>query len=70
MAGEDQGGLGPYTPEGYIELEMGEYRLRSPAETMPLSDEQIWDVVSATEDDMSDDEWKQLFVDKAAEVHT
>lgn len=58
---EAESGLGPYTPEGYIELEMGEYRIRFPAETMPLTDAQIWDVVSNTDDDQSDDDWRKLF---------
>lgn len=66
MTSENQGGLGPYDPEIYLEMDLGEFRTRFPAETMPLSDEDIWNVVSFTEDDMSDDEWRQLFADKAA----
>ena len=55
MTSENQGGHGPYDPEIYQEMDLGE-----------LSDEDIWNVVSFTEDDMSDDEWRQLFADKAA----
>jgi hypothetical protein len=53
-------GLGPYNPKDYIALGLNEYRARFPLETSKLRDEEIWAVVSATEDDMSDDEWRAL----------
>lgn len=51
----------PYTPEAYIELDCGEYRTRFPEETKNLTDEQLFDRVVATDDDMEDDEWRRLF---------
>lgn len=63
--GIEDGGLGPFDPEMYLELEFGEFRLRFPAETMPLTDEQIWNVVSAQDDDRDDAEWRKLFKEAA-----
>ena len=58
-----ENGLGPFNQQDYAELDLDEYRRKFPTETDPLSDEQIWDVVGATEDDMSDDEWRQAFME-------
>lgn len=56
-----QGGLGPYCADYYALLGLNEYRQRYPEETAKLSDEQIWNVVSLTEDDQDDAGWKALF---------
>lgn len=58
-------GLGPFDPLAYAELDLDEYRRRFPAETDPLSDEQIWDVVGLTEDDLTDDGWREAFAEAA-----
>lgn len=59
--GEWEGGLGAYSPKMYADLDMNDYRIRFPAETATLTDEQLFHVVSNTDDDTNDDEWRGLF---------
>ncbi len=54
-------GLGPYSETAYRELDIGDYRTRFPAQTEPLTDEQLFHAVSNQDDDMSDDEWAAVF---------
>lgn len=49
------------TPQNFADLDMGDYRTRFPNETQRLTDQQVWDAVASTDDDMSDDEWRKLF---------
>ncbi len=51
-----------YSVQAFKDNEVGEYRTRFPTETKPLSDKQLFDVVMRTDDDMSDDDWKSLFL--------
>src|SRR5205814_10548903 len=53
-----------YSAEAYRDNEIGEYRVRFPNETNPLTDQQLFDVVMGTDDDMSDDAWRSLFLSK------
>ncbi len=56
MAGRgiEEGGLGPFDPQLFIDLDMADYRTRFPTETAGLSDEQIFHVVSCMDDDTDD----------------
>jgi hypothetical protein len=54
-----------YSPEEYVDLDCGDYRNRFPTETKNLTDEQLFNVVAGTDDDMEDDEWRKLFWDAA-----
>ena len=56
-----ENGLGAFNALDYAELDLDEYRRSYPAETAGLTDQQIWDVVGTTEDDMSADEWRAAF---------
>lgn len=51
----------PYTVADYDELEIGEYRTRFPEETKGMSDKLVFEIVMSTDDDMDDDEWRELF---------
>ncbi len=51
-----------YSVQSFKDLEIGKYRTKFPTETKPLSDKQLFDVVMGTDDDMSDDDWKSLFL--------
>lgn len=57
-----------YTAEAFKEYEMGQYRERFPNETRGLSDRAIFDAAMATDDDLDDDAWRELFakVDRPA----
>ena len=57
----EDGGLGPFDPQLYIEMDMDEFRRRCPDETKGLTDEQIYHVVSHADDDVSIEEWCVLF---------
>src|SRR5882724_1370665 len=57
----DQGGPEQYTPELFKEYECEQYRERFPTETAGLADSEIFNVVAATDDDQSDEDWKKLF---------
>lgn len=50
-----------YSPEGYVALDIGDYRAYYGDETKHLTDEQLFDLVMGTEDDLEADEWKALF---------
>lgn len=54
--------MGKYTPEDYAAMDIDEYRRKFPTETARFSDEQLWNAVAATDDDMTDVEWKSYFV--------
>lgn len=54
-----------YTPAAYVANDIGEYRGRFPEETKTLSDKALFDIVMGTADDMSDDDWKSLFLSRA-----
>jgi len=64
-----EGGLGKFTPEAYDEYAK-EYRRRFPEETKPLTDEQLFAIVSHTDDDMEDANWRTLFNDSVANLTT
>jgi len=50
-----------YSPEEYAALECDDYRVRFPAETDPLSDRRIFEIMAEQDDDREDAEWKALF---------
>lgn len=52
-----------YSPENYAAMEIGEYRTKFPSETERFTDEQLYDAVAATDDDMHDVEWKTYFIE-------
>jgi hypothetical protein len=54
-----------YTPLAFKENEIAEYRGRFPEETKAMSDKQLFDIVMGTEDDMTDEAWKSLFLSSA-----
>lgn len=51
-----------YSPEAFIEFECGEYRVRFPEETKPLTDKAIFDVFADQDDDLDDDDWRKAFL--------
>lgn len=51
-----------YSPAEYKALEMGTFRARFPDETKPFTDKQLFEAVVMTDDDMSDDDWKEYFL--------
>lgn len=52
-----------YTPEAYEENDIGDYRERFPKETENLSDEEVYDIVMNTDDDLDEEVWQSLFSD-------
>src|SRR5882724_17887 len=65
---EELGKVAKYTPEEYVALEMPKYRQDFPDQTKMFSDEQLFDIVMSTDDDMDDVEWVSLFKAKAQEL--
>lgn len=59
-----------YTPEDYTGLEIAEYRTRFPAETEKFTDEQLFNIVMETNDDLDDAGWHDLFLTEAAKLAT
>lgn len=55
-----------YSEQAYRDLDCDDYRVRFPDETKSLTDEQLYDIVAATEDDMSDAEWRLLLTKQPA----
>lgn len=55
-------GLPPYSPEDYVELDMDDYRRRCPKSTEGLTDQRLYEIVAATDDDMDDEDWDKLFL--------
>lgn len=58
-----------YTPEDYIALDIEEYRRKYGDYTKGISDEQLFDIVMGTNDDLSDDEWIGLFIEAKAKAN-
>ena len=56
-----------YSPETYIANDIGTYRTDYPKATKVFSDQELFDIVMATEDDMEAKEWRELFKAKAVE---
>jgi hypothetical protein len=51
-----------YSAQSYIDLDIEQYRTRFPAETKPLTDKTLFDIVMLTDDNMDDKEWQSLFL--------
>ena len=58
-----------YSPENYSALDMDDYRRRFLEETINFSDQQLYNAVMSTEDDLSDDEWRTLFNEFANKIN-
>ena len=48
-------------PDTYDDLGINEYRVRFGEETKRFTDTQLYNLVMETDDDMSDDEWREYF---------
>lgn len=58
-----------YSKEQYVTLDIGQYRKDYPAVTKAFDNEQLFNIVMSTDDDMDADGWVALFKAKALELN-
>ncbi len=69
-ANMDKGTSPVYSAEAYVENDIGQYRKDYPGSTSCFTDQQLFDLVMATDDDMSEQDWANYFTSNAPVMNT